>query len=558
MDSGSTAVLAPSGDLNRPAGWPARFGRALTRFRRTAARTLRHPEPWLVLVLAAATFVVHDVAYALRVPFWTDESWVAVTTRFPLGQLPAVTSSTPIGWSALLRLLAIGSGGRQWLRVLPLVFCALTVAVSYLFAGGLGWRDRRSRVLAGTLAAVMVLFSPALLVRDDLKQYTADACLALGLLAALSRLERDWSRRRLAELVTLCFAGMLFSHTTLFVAVAAFGALALLQAARRTWARLVETAVAGLAAGAVMGLVYALFDARAVVSGLTSYWDAYYVPLRQGPAASLRFLRYNLGQLHAYIGLGPTWLIALLAVLGLIVPVRVARPAVALAIVLLGPEMIVVSGLRKYPLLDERTSTFLLVILVALAAIGIAGLCDLIASKAASGGGQPAGARGAWTVTGPALAVVAASIFVAGSRHDIRTHDLPNEDVRSQATYVYAHRAPDDVVLVNLNGNWGFAYYWKQGTPAQSPSTAVLQKYLAVFPDQPQIVVAGNRDAAGVRNALDRALAQARSHPGARIWVIRIHVTLIESDAWAAALRADHVALQPVGGAGLAVISPAG
>jgi hypothetical protein len=305
-----------------------------------------------------------------------------------------------------------------------------------------------------------------------------------------------------------------------------------------------------------MGIVYVVFDARAVVPGLTSYWEAYYVPLRLGVGASLRFLRSNLASLHSFIGLGPTWLIALLAVLGLVVLVRVARPAVALAIVLLGPEMIAVSGLRKYPLLDERTSTFLLVVAVALAAIGIAGLCDLIASGSARRAGGWAAVRSLRSLAGVAVAAVAAAAFIAGSAHDIRSHDVPAEDVRTQAAYVYAHRAADDVVLVNLNSNWGFAYYWSVGTPAQSASNVVLQKYIAVFPDQPQLVIARNRDMPGVQAALDQALSVARAHPGARVWVVRTHVNQVESVAWSAALQADHVTLQPVDSAGLSVIVP--
>ena len=64
--------------------------------------------------------VVHDVGYLLRQPFWTDEAWVAVTTRFPLSQLPATTSSTPIGWSALLRVVTVSR--TQTGRLLPLGF----------------------------------------------------------------------------------------------------------------------------------------------------------------------------------------------------------------------------------------------------------------------------------------------------------------------------------------------------------------------------------------------------------------------------------------------------
>jgi len=155
-----------------------------------------------------------------------------------------------------------------------------------------------------------------------------------------------------------------------------------------------------------------------------------------------------------------------------------------------------------------------------------------------------------------AVAVLAVGAFIAGSRHDIRSHDLPAEDVRSQAAYVYAHRTPDDVVLVNLNSNWGFAYYWPAGTPAQSASTTVMQKYIAVFPDQPRLVIARNRDASGVQAALDQALSLVRSHSGARVWVVRTHVTAVEAAAWSAALQADHLTLRQVNSAGLSVIVP--
>ena len=85
----------------------------------------RSAELLAVLVLGLLVLVVHDVGYLLRHPFWTDESWVAVTTRFPLSQLPATTSSTPIGWSALLRVVTVGR--TQTGRLLPLAFAGVSV-----------------------------------------------------------------------------------------------------------------------------------------------------------------------------------------------------------------------------------------------------------------------------------------------------------------------------------------------------------------------------------------------------------------------------------------------
>ncbi|MDQ2740017.1 MAG: hypothetical protein M3Y35_15655 [Actinomycetota bacterium] len=87
------------------------------------------PSPRLDMLLAGllalATFLVHDVGYMFSHPFWTDEAWVAISTRLPLHQITQVTASTPIGWSALLRLVFFG--GDERLRAVPLLFSALTV-----------------------------------------------------------------------------------------------------------------------------------------------------------------------------------------------------------------------------------------------------------------------------------------------------------------------------------------------------------------------------------------------------------------------------------------------
>jgi hypothetical protein len=87
---------------------------------RSWARTAKHrltPEHLAVLVLALLVLVVHDLGYVLSHPYWTDEAWVAATTVFPLSQLPVTTSSTPIGWAALMRLFTVG--GTQSARLLP-------------------------------------------------------------------------------------------------------------------------------------------------------------------------------------------------------------------------------------------------------------------------------------------------------------------------------------------------------------------------------------------------------------------------------------------------------
>lgn len=488
----------------------------------------------LAVLLGLLVLAVHDVGYLLGQPFWTDEAWVAVTTRFPLSQLLATTSSTPIGWSALVRVVTVG--GEQVSRLLPLAFAGVAVIIGYWFARRLDWQRRDVAVLAGVLCAAAVLLVPAMLIRDDLKQYTADAAFALLVVAMTSRLERNWSRWALAGLSCSAWCGMLFSHTAAFVGAAACLAVGVVQLVRREWRRFVEAVVAGLSTVALMAVIYLTFDARAVVPGLTSYWNAYYLPLNHG---ALTFVANHLHLVRTDLGLGPMWLAGSLFVIGVITLFRVGRPATAIAVVLIWPIMLAVSAVRKYPFLDVRTSTFLVVLTVAVAAVGVAGLCALVRPWL----------RGGLSFGLALVAVVAFGIQVLPS---VRSHDIPNEDVRDQTAYVAAHAAPDDVILVNMNSNWGFAYYWPTGTPAHRPDPADDQGYEAYFPDQPRIVVATDRDDQAVSTALDDALA--RVHPGARVWLIRAHVFTPETTAWQEALSSHGLTAVPVGGHGLSVI----
>ena len=479
------------------------------------------------LLLAACVFLVHDVGYVLTHNYWVDESWVAISTRYPLRQLPDVTSTTPIGWSALARLFVFA--GQQGPRLLPLAFAAAAVAVTYTFARDLGWRDDRVRLGAGLLAAIGVLMVPAMLARNDLKQYTADACLALTVLALTSHLERVWSRRGLAVLAATVGGGMLFSHTVAFVGSAAFVAIAVVQLVRREWRRALEVAVAGAGALAVMATVYLKFDAGAISPALIKDWRLFYMPADEGAGASWHFLYLRLGHVRSDFGLGPAWLALPLVLAGLVTLFQVGRPMTACAIVLLAPLLITLSAMKRYPLLDARTSTFLIVIVVVVAAIGLVGLCvQLLRSSAAAA---------------VAVAVAATALFVAGAFHDVRAHTIPGdrENIRAQTQFVAAHRAPDDVILVNLTSSWGFAYYWHHGPLARRPSENVDAGFLAVFPTQRQIVVASGRKLKDVQAALRRALATAKRTNAAHIWVVKAHVSDSEARVWNIAFHKMHI-----------------
>src|SRR5271157_171053 len=188
-----------------------------------------------------------------------------------------------------------------------------------------------------------------MLVRDDLKQYTADACMALLVLALTSRLEREWSRLGLVALSTAVWGGMLFSDASAFAGVAAFWAVCVVQLAQRAWRRLAEVAAVGAGTAVLMLCVYEGFDACAAVPGLTAYWSNFYLPVGKGLHADIKFVPSHFSAVGAYFGLGPAWLALPLVLAGLVTIFRLGRPATAITAAVLWPEMLAVSAAQKYP-----------------------------------------------------------------------------------------------------------------------------------------------------------------------------------------------------------------
>jgi hypothetical protein len=491
-------------------------------------------------VISIATFFVHNVSYVLSQPFWLDESWVAVSTRVPLRAVPHVTSVTPLGWTLLLRTVVVG--GEQRYRLIPLIFSALTVLAAYLLVRSLPWQTQWWAQLAGSLAAIAVLLAPSSLLRNDLKQYTADAFVTLTVLFLMSRIERSWNRGALIAMAAACFFAFMISAVALFVAVAGFTALVLGCLVQRKLRRAVEASIFGLATGFALGVLYLVLYRPHVQSDLTAYWRLFYLPVDKGLSASLTYLHSRGIQMASYLGMGPMLLAILLVVAGVVTLARSGRPALAFAAPVLLVEMIVLGAAKKYPLFDQRTSHFLTVTFAVYASIGVAGMCAVLAKRPA--------------VAGVTVAALATTLFAVNNRQDLRARTIPNEDVRTATAYVAANRHPDDVILVSGPASEGFSYYWPHGVPIWHPTTWNATRFQTGFPQQPEIVVAVGRDAPGVRAALAKAVTKAAGTPGARIWLVRMHVNADEIRQWKAALLLDGVHVKQVIGCSLLLLTP--
>jgi hypothetical protein len=122
----------------------------------------------------------------------------------------------------------------------------------------------------------------------------------------------------------------------------------------------------------------------------------------------------------------------------------------------------------------------------------------------------------------------------AGRLASLEPPGWTGEDVRSQVSYVAAHRAPGDVILVNLNGQYGFAYYWTADPPLVQRGGVQATGWHVDYPASAHIVIATDRTPAGVSDALRDALALTPS--GRTLWLVRSHVAASERAAWDAAL----------------------
>jgi hypothetical protein len=476
------------------------------------ATLLRFGEPVLALLVAACVLLVHDVPYLLRTPYWLDEAWVAVSTRAPLGHLSRVTSATPIGWTFLLRL--VPGSGQQDQRLLPLLFAGLTVLAAY----GFGRTLRLLPVITGLLAAGAALLVPTMLVRDDLKEYTADAFVTMLALALMSRLEGQWSRRRLVTLCGMLVASAFISHIALFLAAAGLPCLVATQLARRRWVALTDAAVATGATAALLGAIFLVFDRGTQTPALRTYWNAYFLP--HTFAAATRYIRVRIHQLLPYFGIGHVSVLVALVILGLAVLAWQGRWATAAMLPTIALGLVVLSALHKYPLLDERTSTFLITAALVVSAIGVAGLVTAIA-------------RRVHLAVGTAVAAAAAIAYILTVLPFVGAHPIPLEDARDQVIYVAAHAGPEDVVLVSLGASYGYGYY-APARPQFIKSSGV--GFSVTYPASNRSVVLDNRRPIDVRSGMARALALLAGHPAARLWLVMSHVAASEQVAWNAAL----------------------
>src|SRR6266540_5319127 len=294
--------------------------------RSVAQALLLGAEPVVLVALLALAVVARRPHYLLTHSFWLDEGWVVDSVRAPIGQLRMVTSSTPIGWTLLLRAVP-PLGGPERYRLLPLAFGVAGVVPAWLLGrqlrGMAGW-------VAAPLAGLAAVLGPAALFCPGLKQFSAEAFITLVLVAALAWVERSWSPRRLLLFGLLAAAGFLVADAAALVTAAAFSGLALSWMLRGAWRRLAWLAPVAAGVGGAQLAIYVAFVAPANSPAMRAYWTRLFIPAGQGLDGAAAFVGGRGARFLALLGLG-SWQVALGLALAGVAALALARlPATAM------------------------------------------------------------------------------------------------------------------------------------------------------------------------------------------------------------------------------------
>jgi hypothetical protein len=455
------------------------------------------------LLLAILAVAIRDPRYLLTHSFWLDEGWVVDSVRAPLQQLELLTSSTPIGWTLLLRLVP-PVGGPERYRLLPLAFAALTAVAAWRLGRTLRPPSRSWSWLYGMLCGAAGAASVGVLHHTWLKQYTAEAFVAVALAVLLARVERAWSWRSLAAYSGAGTVGFLVSNTAPLVSAAGLGGLWLTTLTTRRWSRLPALAATTAALGLADAIVYRTLVEDGGTPALRWYWRLRYLTLDGGLGDAAQVVGQRFAAALGSLGWGPWWLALGLIVVGLVTLWRAGLPALALTVPAVGAELLVLGFARSYPFLERRTSMFYAALLTVTAAAGLATLVRLSLRRRA-------------TVPLAVVGTVTLGLLLVPGWVRAGQGDIPDGNVKGQVADVLAQRRPGDAVLVTFAASFSFAYYWPE-RPTFVPTTAnTAVTFMPTFPDHPELVLVHQpRSPRAMVEALDRGMRLG----GGRVWVI--------------------------------------
>ena len=111
------------------------------------------------------------------------------------------------------------------------------------------------------------------------------------------------------------------------------------------------------------------------------------------------------------------------------------------------------------------------------------------------------------------VAALALAVWVPATDSYIRSHDIPNEDVRSEVTYLDSHFRRGDVVIVSYAASYAFAYYYPRANPRSRPVDGP-NGHIVAYPRLPWMVVLPTPPGRGHRARAGGGAGQDRGGAG--------------------------------------------
>jgi hypothetical protein len=234
-----------------------------------------------------------------------------------------------------------------------------------------------------------------------------------------------------------------------------------------------------------------------------------------------------------------------LALAGTGVLIRTGRYALAATLPCTLIISVVAGVADAYPFGVGRTSTYWLVIVPILMAVAVARASLWAAQR--------------WLPLSVAVLGLSTALWVWTSDPSIRSHPLPQEDVRDQVAYLNSHFHSGDVIIVYEPATFAFAFYEHRIGPVYVHFGGAANGFLPEYPHDPSVIGMQNRDPLSDAQALAQAQALISAEPPAargRVWIVLSHLVPAEEQTWSADLVGKNVSVIRTGPEPLLLYTP--
>jgi hypothetical protein len=405
---------------------------------------------WWAVILAG--FVLRLRQYLADLSLWIDEANLArnIVDRsfFGLARPLDFEQGAPLGFLFVEKTVLLILGNQDYiLRLFPLFSGLLSLYLLYCIS-------REYFGMAGLFSLFFFSISwPLIYYSSELKQYSSDVLVSVGLIYLMFRAEHPSARR--TEILTLGAAGVIsmwMSHPAIFILASAGLVLAVENLLRKNYSLLFWILGVGILWMANLGLVY-LVSIQGLMSNsyLLNFWRADFMPLPPwGHLAWFQASYWNLLGITTYLS-NPAvgysaFSMSILLFIGMIGSF-IHHRGLTWMMVLPFLFVLLASALQKYPF-GERLILFLLPFLFLLMAEGLGQMYLAIA-------------RWNRTVSLVICGFVALVAIRRPASFSFQYFLSPymREDIKPALAYVSQNARPGDVIYVYYGSQPAFEYY---------------------------------------------------------------------------------------------------